>query len=74
GEFCSGSLDGLVIIIRDGTGVYDGMCGTGNYFGTYVKACPGTMEEWHYGMYLWLEDCTTPVEDATWGAIKALYQ
>jgi hypothetical protein len=74
GEFCSGSLSGLVIIIRNGTGVYDGMCGTGNYFGSYEKDCPGTTETWNYGMYLWLEDCTTPVEDATWSAIKALYQ
>jgi len=74
GEFCSGSLSGLVIIIRNGEGVYDGMCGTGNYFGSYVKDCPGTTETWNYGMYLWLEDCTTPVEDVTWGSIKALYQ
>jgi hypothetical protein len=74
GEFCSGSLSGLVIIIRDGTGVYDGMCGTGNYFGSYVKDCPATSETWNFGMYLWLEDCTTPTEDATWGAIKAMYQ
>jgi hypothetical protein len=75
GEFCSGSLSGLVIIIRNGTGVYDGMCGTGNYFGSYMKDCPNTTNEtWNYGMYLWLEDCTTPVEDATWGAIKAMYQ
>jgi hypothetical protein len=74
GEFCSGSLSGLVIIIRNGTGVYDGMCGTGNYFGSYAKDCPNTTEAWNYGMYLWLEDCTTPVEDATWSSIKALYQ
>jgi hypothetical protein len=74
GEFCSGSLSGLVIIIREGTGVYDGMCGTGNYFGSYTKDCPATTETWNFGMYLWLEDCTTPVEDTTWGAIKALYQ
>ena len=74
GEFCSGSLSGLVIIIRDGTGVYDGMCGTGNYFGSYIKDCPLTTETWNFGMYLWLVDCTTPTEDATWGAIKAMYQ
>ncbi len=73
-EFCSGSLTGLVIIIRDGTGVYDGMCGTGNYFGTYTKDCPGSYETWHFGMYLWLEDCSTPVESRSWGSIKALYQ
>jgi hypothetical protein len=74
GEFCDGSLAGLVIIIRDGEGVYDGMCGTGNYFGTYVKNCPLTHETWNFGMYLWLDDCSTPVQDSTWGAIKALYQ
>ena len=73
-EFCTGSLSGLVIIIRNGEGIYDGMCGTGNYFGSYIKDCPATTETWNYGMYLWLEDCTTPVENATWGAIKALYQ
>ena len=74
GEFCSGSLSGLVIIIRNGEGFYDGMCGTGNYFGSYTKDCPATTESWNYGMYLWLQDCTTPVEDTTWGSIKALYQ
>jgi hypothetical protein len=74
GEFCDGSLSGLVIIIRNGEGVYDGMCGTGNYFGSYLKDCPATTETWNFGMYLWLEDCTTPVEDATWSSIKALYQ
>jgi hypothetical protein len=72
-EFCSGSLSGLVIIIRNGEGAYDGLCGTGNYFGSY-EGCFGLPQSWNYGMYLWLEDCTTPVEDATWGAIKALYQ
>lgn len=74
GEFCSGSLTGLVIIIREGTGVYDGMCGTGNYFGSYLKDCPLTYETWNFGMYLWLDDCSTPVQETTWGAIKALYQ
>ena len=74
GEFCNGSLSGIVIIIREGTGVYDGMCGTGNYFGTYIKDCPATTETWNFGMYLYIQDCTSPVEDTTWGAIKALYQ
>jgi len=74
GEFCEGSLTGLVIIIREGTGPYDGMCGTGNYFGSYVKDCPGTYETWNFGMYLWLDDCPSPVQEITWGAIKALYQ
>jgi hypothetical protein len=74
GEFCSGSLTGLVIVVRLGTGVYDGMCGEGNYFGTYNKDCPSTVEAWNFGMYLWLEDCSTPVESSSWGAIKALYQ
>lgn len=73
GEFCSGSLSGLVIIIRLGTGVYDGLCGTGNYFGSYVKDCPQTSETWNFGMYLWLENCSNAVESTTWGAIKALY-
>jgi hypothetical protein len=74
GEFCNGSLTGLVIIVREGEGIYDGMCGTGNYFGTYIKDCPTTIETWNFGMYLWLEDCSTPVEETTWGCIKALYQ
>ena len=73
-EFCTGSMTGLVIIIRNGEGVYDGMCGTGNFFGTYAKDCPGTYETWNYGMYLYLDDCSTPVENSSWGAIKSLYQ
>jgi hypothetical protein len=74
GEFCTGSLAGIVVIIRNGTGCYDGMCGTGNYYGTYVKACPGTAEDWNFGMYLWLDDCSTPTENTSWGSIKALFQ
>jgi hypothetical protein len=74
GEFCDGSLAGLVIVIRDGEGFYDGMCGTGNYFGTYVKNCPQTHETWNFDMYLYLDDCSAPVQDSSWGAIKALYQ
>jgi len=73
-EFCNGSMTGLVIIIRNGEGVYDGMCGTGNFFGTYAKDCPNTIETWNYGMYLYLDDCSTPVESTTWGVIKSLYQ
>jgi hypothetical protein len=74
GEFCSGSLVGFVIIIKNGTGVYDGMCGTGDIFGTWLKACPTTLETWNFGMYLYLNDCTTPVENSSWGIIKSLYQ
>jgi hypothetical protein len=73
GEFCEGSDTGIIIIIRDGTGVYDGWCGNGNFYGSYVKDCPGTAETWNFGMYLWIADCSTPVEDTTWGSIKALY-
>jgi hypothetical protein len=73
GEFCSGSHTGIIIIIRDGTGVYDGWCGNGNFYGSYEKDCPGTTETWNFGMYLWIADCSTPVEDTTWGSIKALY-
>lgn len=74
GEFCTGSLAGIVVIIRDGEGCYDGMCGTGNYYGTYEKNCPGTLESWNFGMYLWLDDCSTPVETTSWGMIKAMFQ
>jgi hypothetical protein len=73
-EFCSGSMSGLVIIIRNGEGVYDGMCGTGNFFGTYAKDCPSTLQTWNWGMYLGLDDCSTPVENSSWGVIKSLYQ
>lgn len=74
GEFCSGSETGIVIIIRDGTGVYDGWCGNGNFNGSYTKNCPDSYETWNFGMYLWISDCSTPVETTTWGSIKALYQ
>jgi len=75
GEFCDGALTGQVIIIRDGSGIYDGLCGTGDYFGTYEKqSCPDTYETWQFGMYLNLNDCTSPVQDMSWGGIKALYQ
>jgi len=72
-EFCEGSDTGNIIIIKDGTGCYDGLCGTGNFNGTFVKDCPGTTETWDFGMYLWLHDCSTPVESTTWGSIKAMY-
>lgn len=73
-EGCAGSLSGLVIIIRAGTGLYDGMCGDGYYFGTYEKECPDSLEHWFLMMHVDIEDCSTPVEDSTWGTIKSLYR
>jgi len=74
-EWCqNSSLSGLVILIREGTGRYDGYCGEGYYFGTRTIDCPNTDESWMFGMDLWLEPCPSPVENASWGTIKALYQ
>ena len=74
-EFCEGSDTGIVIIIRDGSGCYDGWCGDGNFNGTFVKedCANSSVETWNFGMYLWIEDCATPVETTTWGSIKAMY-
>ena len=74
-EWCGpGSLSGAVILIREGTGLYDGYCGEGYYFGTWDKQCPDTYEEWTFGMDLWLEPCPSAVENVSWGTIKAMYQ
>lgn len=73
-EGTNGSLSGAIIIIRDGTGIYDGLCGYGYYFGSYFKDVFWGPETWNWGMDIALEDCSTPVQDKSWGSIKALYQ
>ena len=58
GEFCSGSLSGLIVILKyqEGSGHWDGWGGTGNYFGMYDRDCPASSDSWHFGMYLWVND------------------
>lgn len=74
-EWCQpSSLSGAVILIREGTGRYDGYCGEGYYFGTRDIQCPDTYESFSYGVDIWLEPCPSAVENESWGAIKALYQ
>ena len=57
-------LHGLIlmyeVLICEGEGVYEGLCGSGNCFGEFARV--GTEldegeEHWRFGMYLWLEDC-----------------
>lgn len=57
GEFCSGSLGGLIVVLRhqEGSGYWDDWGGTGNYFGAFSRDCPTTSDSWQFGMYLWLD-------------------
>lgn len=73
-EGTNGSLSGAIIIIRDGTGIYDGQCGYGYYFGSYFSSAFWAPQTWNWGMDITLEDCSTPVDNMSWGSIKALYQ
>ena len=72
-EFCQGSFSGCIVIIREGTGIYDGYAGTGSYNGSFAVDCPGSMHTWNFGMYVWIDNAA-PVESMTWSSIKALYQ
>ncbi len=72
-EFCQGSFSGCIVIIREGTGIYDSYAGTGSYNGSFTVDCPGSMHTWNLGMYIWIDNAA-PVESMTWGSIKALYQ
>ena len=77
-EGCMGSLDGSLLIIQGGSGIYDGLCGSGFYYGSYNKDdCPTNFfgyQNWNFGMYMYLDPCSTAVEKMSWGTIKALYQ
>jgi hypothetical protein len=77
-EGCIGALDGAIIVVQGGSGIYDGLCGFGYYFGSYNKGdCPPDFfdyQAWNFGMYIDLDPCSTPVENMSWGTIKALYQ
>lgn len=72
-EFCQGSFSGCIVIIREGTGIYDGYAGTGSYNGSFTVDCPETAHAWNFGMYIWIDNAA-PVETMTWSSIKALYQ
>ncbi len=72
-EFCQGSFSGCIVIIRQGTGVYDGYAGTGSYNGSFTVNCPESMHTWNFGMYVWIDNAA-PVETTTWSSIKALYR
>lgn len=76
GEFCDGYLGGLIVILSadEGTGFWDGRGGTGNYFGSFNRACPSTHDGWDFGMYLWLEYGPAPVHTTTWTSVKDLYK
>jgi hypothetical protein len=72
-EFCAGSFSGCIVIIRQGTGIYEGYAGTGSYNGSFTVNCPETLHTWHFGMYIWIDNAV-PVEGRSWSAIKALYR
>ncbi len=60
GEFPHGWLIMDTVIICEGYGAYDGLCGSGNAFGEFGRIGVGELEgeeDWRFGMYLWLEDC-----------------
>ena len=59
-EFPHGLLLMDTVLICEGNGVYDGLCGEGYAYGMFARAGLGPAEGeelWRFGMYLWLEDC-----------------
>lgn len=68
---CSGTL----IVVKNGSGVFAGYCGLGSFSGAIQNYDP-----WNYADDLFdlttildVEDCSVPVEEVTWGAVKTIY-
>jgi hypothetical protein len=72
---CAGDgLSGIVIIIEDGTGDFASQCGDGTYQGGYTRDCATWADDVQFQMGIDLYECGMATEQASWGAIKALYQ
>ncbi len=78
-ECAADGLSGMIIIINEGTGAYQHLCGNGTYAGDYTRDCDETSPTWmqddvSFDMELVLEECGMAIKPTTWGSIKALFE
>jgi hypothetical protein len=75
---CQDGLSGAVIIIEDGTGAYQQLCGDGTYNGSYFRDCVEgatyMLDNVSFNMQLDLIDCSMSTEASSWSAVKSLFK
>jgi len=69
-------FSGTLIVVKNGEGLFAGYCGLGSYSGSAVSSDPWNFvdEDFSGTTILDIEDCAVPVEEVSWGNIKAMYQ
>jgi len=69
-------FSGTLIVVKNGEGVFAGSCGLGSYSGSLSNSDPMNFvdDDFSGTTVLDVEDCSVPVEEVTWGHIKANYR
>jgi hypothetical protein len=69
-------FSGTLIVVKNGEGVFAGSCGLGSYSGSLSNSDPMNFvdDDFSGTTILDVEDCSVPVEEVTWGHIKANYR
>jgi hypothetical protein len=69
-------FSGTLIVVKNGEGIFAGLCGLGSYSGILDNPDPGNFADDNFSgsTILDVEDCSVPVAEVTWGHIKAQYQ
>jgi len=69
-------FSGTLIVVKNGEGMFAGYCGLGSYSGSLSNSDPMNFvdDDFSGSTVLDVEDCSVPVEEVTWGHIKANYR
>lgn len=69
-------FSGTLIVVKNGEGLFAGLCGLGSYSGALDNPDPGNFADDNFSgsTILDVEDCSVPVEEVTWGHIKSKYR
>lgn len=75
-ERMMGVYSGTLIVMKYGTGVFAGYCGLGAYNGGFTNGDPGNWADDYVEGHciLDLKNCAIGVQQASWSAVKKIYQ
>jgi hypothetical protein len=69
-------FSGTLIVVKNGEGIFAGYCGLGSYSGSQYNPDPYNWADDIFSgrTILDIEDCSVPVQEVSWGHIKAQYR
>jgi hypothetical protein len=69
-------FSGTLIVVKNGEGIFAGFCGLGSYSGSLSNPDPINFADDVFSgtTILDVEDCAVPVQEVTWGNVKAHYR